>query len=138
MIVSARVATWLLKTEPKTYSFADLVRDETTRWDGIANPTALRHLRAAKKGDRAVVYHTGDERAAVGVAEIARAAYPDPNDASAVVVDLAAKTALKRPVTLATLKSDPAFAESPLVRQGRLSFLPLTEAQWKRLLELSK
>jgi predicted RNA-binding protein with PUA-like domain len=127
---------WLLKTEPSTYSFADLERDQQTCWDGITNPVALKHLKSAKAGDRAVVYHTGDERRAIGVAEIIKAAYPDPRNDKLAVVDLRAGEPLKRPVGLATLKSDPLFAESPLVRQGRLSFVPLTEAQWKRLLEL--
>ena len=129
---------WLLKTEPSTYSFADLVREKKTRWDGISNPVALRNLRNAKPGDVAVVYHTGDEKAAVGLAKIASEAYPDPKDAKLWVIDLAADAPLGKPVTLGTLKADRAVAESPLVRQGRLSFVPLTEAQLSRLLELSK
>jgi predicted RNA-binding protein with PUA-like domain len=131
------MAYWLLKTEPSTYSFADLQRDQQTRWDGITNPVALKHLKTATTGDRAVVYHTGDEKSAVGVAEIVKPAYPDPKNDKLSVVDLRAREPLKRPVTLATIKSDPVFAESPLVRQGRLSFVPLTDAQWKRLLELA-
>jgi predicted RNA-binding protein with PUA-like domain len=130
--------TWLLKTEPSTYAFSDLVRDKKTRWDGITNPVALKHLREAAVGDRAVIYHTGDEKAAVGLAEVVRAAYPDPEDERLVVLDLAAGAALPHPVTLATLKADPAFADSPLVRQGRLSFVPLTPAQWRRLEALSR
>jgi predicted RNA-binding protein with PUA-like domain len=130
--------TWLLKTEPSTYAFSDLVRDGKTRWDGITNPVALKHLREAAVGDRAVIYHTGDEKAAVGLAEVVRAAYPDPKDAKLVVLDLAAGAPLEHAVTLATLKADPAFADSPLVRQGRLSFVPLTPAQWRRLEALSK
>ncbi len=131
---------WLLKTEPSTYSFADLQRDARTVWDGITNPVALKHLATAVVGDRCVVYHTGDEKSAVGVAEIVRAAYPDPKDATGKrkVVDLEAREPLARPVTLATIKSDPAFADSPLVRQGRLSFVPLTDAQWRRLQALAK
>jgi predicted RNA-binding protein with PUA-like domain len=131
------MAYWLLKTEPSTYSFADLQRDKQTRWDGITNPTALRNLKSASAGDRAVVYHTGDEKSAVGVAEIVKAAYPDPKNDKLSVVDLKAREPLGKPVTLATLKADPQFAESPLVRQGRLSFVPLTAAQWKRLMELA-
>jgi len=130
--------TWLLKTEPSTYSFDDLTRDQTTRWDGITNPAALRNLREAEVGDRAIVYHTGDEKAAVGVAEIVRAAYPDPKDARLVVVDLKAGARLQRPVTLAQLKADPEFAESALVRQGRLSFVRITPAQWRRIEALSR
>ncbi len=131
------MAHWLLKTEPSTYGWNDLVRDKTTRWDGITNPVALRHLGAAKEGDRAFLYHTGDERAAVGIVEITRAAYPDPKNAKLMVVDLAAVEALAHPVQLATLKADPVFADSPLVRQGRLSFVPLTPAQYARVLALA-
>src|SRR3982751_1353727 len=109
------MAYWLLKTEPSTYSFADLKRDQQTRWDGITNPVALKYLRSATVGDRALVYHTGDEKAAVGVAEIVKAAYPDPKNDKLAVVDLEARESLARPVTLSTLKTDPAFAESPLV-----------------------
>ena len=132
------MAYWLLKTEPSTYSFADLVREKQTRWDGIRNPTALMHLRAAKKGDRALVYHTGSVKAAVGEAVLASAAYEDPKDAALSVIDIQAGKALAQPVTLAQLKADPLFAESPLVKQGRLSFVPLTDAQWKRVQQLGK
>jgi predicted RNA-binding protein with PUA-like domain len=132
------MAYWLLKTEPSTYSFADLVRDKKTRWDGITNPAALAHLKTARPGDRALVYHTGKEKAAVGEAEIARAAYPDPKDAALSVVDIAAAKALPKPVTLATIKADRAFKDSPLVKQGRLSFVPLSDAQWRRIQELAK
>jgi predicted RNA-binding protein with PUA-like domain len=129
---------WLLKTEPSTYSFADLERDKQTRWDGITNPVALRNLRTAAAGDRAVVYHTGDETAVVGVCEIVRPAYDDPKNAKLAVVDVRAKDKLGKPVTLATLKADPLFADSPLVRQGRLSFVPISEEQWSRVLQLAK
>jgi predicted RNA-binding protein with PUA-like domain len=132
------MAHWLLKTEPSTYSFADLVRDKQTRWDGITNPVALRNLKQAVAGDDAVIYHTGDEKAAVGLAEIAGAAYADPKNAKLSVIDLKAKSALGKPVTLATLKADKRFADSPLVRQGRLSFVPLTDEQFARILELAK
>ncbi len=126
---------WLLKTEPSTYSFDDLVREKRTRWDGITNPAALKQLRAAMKGDLTFIYHTGDEKRAVGTAEIVRTAYDDPKSGLAVV-DLAVRDALAAPVTLATLKLDPLFADSPLVRQGRLSFVPLTAVQAKRILGL--
>src|SRR5205085_2645351 len=112
---------WLLKTEPSTYSFADLERAGETRWDGITNPVALKNLRAAAAGDRAFVYHTGDEKAVVGVCEIVKPAYADPKNEKLAVVDVRARERLARPVTLATLKAEPSFAESPLVRQGRLS-----------------
>src|SRR5262249_25715986 len=127
---------WLLKTEPSTYSFDDLVRDGQTRWDGITNPVALRNLRNAKAGDGALVYHTGDEKSAVGMAEIVGPAYADPKHPKLAVIDLKAGKPLAHPVSLAVLKSDPLFADSPLVRQGRLSFVPLTDAQWKRILAL--
>jgi len=129
------MAYWLLKTEPSTYSFDDLVRDRQTRWDGIKNPVALRNLRTAVKGDVAVVYHTGGVRAAVGTATVLGPAYVDPEkgDSKLAVIDLAAGDRLARPVTLDELKSDPAFAGSPLLRQGRLSFVPLTDAQWKSI-----
>jgi predicted RNA-binding protein with PUA-like domain len=127
------MAYWLLKTEPSTYSFADLQREKKTRWDGITNPVALKYLRTAKPGDLAIIYHTGDEKSAVGVAEITGAAYPDPKNAKLWVVDLAAKHALARAVTLAEIKADRVFADSPLVRQGRLSFVPITDGQWSRL-----
>ena len=131
------MAHWLLKTEPSTYSFADLERDGKTRWDGITNPVALRNLRTAQAGDRAVVYHTGDEKSAVGVCEIVGPAYADPKNAKLTVVDVRARGRLPKPVTLATIKADPAFADSPLVKQGRLSFVPLTDAQWKQLMKLA-
>ncbi len=131
------MAYWLLKTEPSTYSFADLVREKQTRWDGIENAAALKLLRTAQKGDRAFIYHTGDEKAAVGEAEIVGAAYPDPANAKLAVVDVKAGKPLPNPVSLAALKRDPLFAESPLVRQGRLSFVPLTDTQWRRIHELA-
>jgi predicted RNA-binding protein with PUA-like domain len=131
------MAYWLLKTEPSTYSFADLQRDKQTRWDGITNPAALKFLRSASAGDRAVVYHTGDEKSAVGVAEIVKPAYADPKNEKLSVVDIKARDPLKKPVSLATIKSERVFADSPLVRQGRLSFVPLTDAQWKRLMDLA-
>ena len=122
---------WLLKTEPGTYSYADLEREGRAVWDGVTNPVALRNLRAMKAGERAFVYHTGDERAVVGRATVVRAAYPDPRGGSErlVVVDLQPAGPLGRPVTLDAIKKMPVFADSPLVRQGRLSVVPLTAAQ---------
>lgn len=114
------MAAWLLKTEPSTYSFDDLVREGRTRWDGITNPVALKQLRNAAVGDVLVIYHTGDEKSAIGLGEVVRAAYPDPKNAKLVVLDVAAKRCLGRPVTLERIKAEPLFAESPLVRQGRL------------------
>ena len=128
---------WLLKTEPSTYSFSDLVAAKETRWDGIENPAALKLMKSALTGDRCVVYHTGDEKAAVGECEIIKPAYPDPKNARLVVIDVRAGKPLKKPVSLAIIKRDPLFADSPLVCQGWLSFVPFTDAQWKRLYELA-
>ena len=126
---------WLLKTEPSAYSYEDLEREGKAVWDGVTNPVALRNLRAMKRGDRVVLYHTGDEKAAVGLARVTREAYPDPKagDAKLVVVDIEPAGRLGRPVTLAEIKKASVFAASPLVRQGRLSVVPLTAAQWKAL-----
>jgi predicted RNA-binding protein with PUA-like domain len=127
---------WLLKTEPGTYSYADLERDERTRWDGVANPAALKNLRAMKVGDEALIYHTGGERAAVGLCRVTKAAYPDPaaGDPKRVVIDIEARGALAQPVTLDAIKQLASFAGSPLVRQGRLSVVPLNATQWKAIL----
>lgn len=129
------MSTWLVKTEPGSYAFSDLRRDRRTAWTGVANATAQRNLREMKPGDRVVVYHTGDEKAAVGLAEVARAAYPDPTSPGGKLscVDLTAGAPLPSPVTLAALRGLPAFAGSPLLRQGRLSVVPLTAAQWQAL-----
>jgi len=128
---------WLLKTEPSAYSYDDLEREGRAVWDGVTNPVALKNLRAMKAGDEAFVYHTGDEKAVVGRARVARAAYADPKkgDARLVVVDLEPLGRMKVPVTLAEMKAMPAFADSPLVRQGRLSVVPLTPPQWKAVLD---
>ena len=126
---------WLLKTEPGTYSYDDLEREGRTVWDGVTNPVALKNLRAMKAGDTAFVYHTGDERAVVGRAEVVKAAYPDPRPGHdrLVVVELRAAGRLPRPVTLGEIKKLALFADSPLVRQGRLSVVPLTPAQVRAL-----
>jgi predicted RNA-binding protein with PUA-like domain len=130
---------WLAKSEPSTYAFADLVRERQTRWSGVKNPAALLHLRGAAAGDRVVLYHTGTERAAVGLARVVAAPYPDPDltDPKRTVLDLECDRPLPTPVTLAALKQSKAFAGSPLVREGRLSFLPLTAAQARELLRLA-
>jgi predicted RNA-binding protein with PUA-like domain len=126
---------WLLKTEPSAYSYADLEKDGRAVWDGVTNPVALKNLEAMRVGDRAFVYHTGDEKAAVGVAEVVRSAYPDPKARGSrlVVVDLEPIRRLRKPVGLAEIKSLELFRDSPLVRQGRLSVVPLTAAQWKAI-----
>ncbi len=131
---------WLLKTEPNDYSYDQLEQEGRTRWDGVRNPAALKNIRAMKAGDRAFLYHTGKEKAVVGVVEIVTAAYPDPEkkEAKLVVVDIEARTRVGRPVTLAEIKALPAFEGSPLVRQGRLSVVPLTEKQWKTIEEWSR
>lgn len=123
---------WLLKTEPGEFSFADLERDGKAVWDGVTNPAALKNLRAMKAGERVLVYHTGDEKAAVGLAEVTREAYQDPRTRNPrlVVVEIKPMARLGRPVSLAEMKALPAFADSPLVRQGRLSVVPLSAAQW--------
>jgi predicted RNA-binding protein with PUA-like domain len=128
---------WLLKTEPGEYAYDDLEDEKRGRWDGVSNPAALRNLRAMKKGDRVLVYHTGDEKAVVGTAEVVREAYPDPKGRNErlVVVDLEPRGRLARPVTLAEIKAMAEFAESPLVRQGRLSVVPLTATEWKAIEE---
>jgi predicted RNA-binding protein with PUA-like domain len=127
---------WLLKSEPDNYSYADLERDGQTVWDGVSNNAALLHIRKAQPGDLALIYHTGDERQAVGVAEVISAPYPDPreNDPKLAVFDVRPVRRLARPVTLAGVKTDPFFADFALVRQGRLSVVPVTEEQWQRLL----
>ncbi len=127
---------WLVKSEPGEYSFADLQADGTAEWDGVTNATAQQHLRAMREGDRVVVYHSGNERAAVGLARVVRDPYPDPTDPAGkrVWVDLKADRQLARAVPLAQLKADPIFATSPLVRISRLSVLPL-EADQLALIE---
>ena len=132
------MAFWLLKTEPSTYSWADLAREGATAWTGVANPQAQRNLRAMKRGDRAVVYHSGDRRA-VGIAEVVRAAYPDPEgDGALVSVDVRAVRPLPAPVPLEQLKLEPAFEGSALLRQGRLSVVPLAPAEWRSLMALAE
>ncbi len=126
---------WLLKTEPGTYSYEDLERERRARWDGVTNPAALRNLREMKEGDRAFVYHTGDEKAVVGEAVVVTAAYPDPGakNPRLVVIDVEPRGRLARSVSLAELKALGEFADSPLVRQGRLSVVPLTAGQWRAI-----
>ena len=134
------MAYWLLKTEPGSYSFADLQRDKKATWDGVTNALALKHIRTMKKGDLALIYHTGGERAAVGIAEIASAPYPDPkeDDEKLVVVDLKPKKPLAAPVGLDVIKADKTFVGWDLLRIGRLSIVPVPDAMWKRILDLAK
>jgi predicted RNA-binding protein with PUA-like domain len=121
---------YLLKTEPTVYSFANLQRDHTTVWDGVANPVALRNLRAMKPGDQLVIYHTGDEKSAVGTATVVSV---DASDAKNPEVKIKSAKPIAKPVTLAEVKANKIFADSPLVRQGRLSVVPLTDAQLRFL-----
>ncbi len=119
---------YLLKTEPTVYSFADLQRENTTIWDGVTNPAAVKHLREMKPGEHLIIYHTGDEKIAVGTATVVSV---DASDAKTPLVKIKAGKPLAKPVTLAEIKAHKLFADSPLVRQGRLSVVPLTDAQYK-------
>src|SRR5690349_3020894 len=121
---------YLLKTEPSVYSFADLQREGTTIWDGVSNPVALKNLRAMKPGERLVIYETGDHKSAVGIAAVVSVDAADPKDPR---VKIKAGKALAMPVTLAEVKASKTFADSPLVRQGRLSVVPLSAVQYKFL-----
>jgi len=121
---------YLLKTEPSTYSFADLQREKTTVWDGVSNPVALKNLARMKAGERLVVYHTGDEKSAVGMASVVSVDASDPRNPR---VTIKVGKAIAKPVTLADAKASDVFSESPLVRQGRLSVVPLNEMQYKFL-----
>jgi predicted RNA-binding protein with PUA-like domain len=130
---------WILKTEPSAYGFTDLVRDRRTRWEGVSNAVALKHLRSMLEGDDALIYHTGNEKSLIGLARIVSAPYPDPSqkDARLVVVDIEAGKPLPRQVSLAEIKADPAFKDLGLVRLSRLSVVPVEPDQWKRLLAMA-
>jgi predicted RNA-binding protein with PUA-like domain len=121
---------YLLKTEPSTYSFDDLVREKETIWDGVNNPVALKNLRGMDKGDELVIYHTGDEKSAIGTATVVSV---DTSDAKNPRVKIKAGKAISKPMTLAEIKGEQRFRESPLVKQGRLSVVPLTDVQYKWL-----
>lgn len=131
---------WLVKEEPGNYSYDQFVRDGKTVWAGVKNPLAQKHLRSIRKGDRVFYYHSGKEKAVVGIAKATRDAYPDPANTAGkmFVVDLAPEKKLAQPVTLASIKSDKAFAEFPLVRISRLSVMPVTSAEWARIEKLSR
>ena len=130
---------WLFKTEPSAYSFQQLVKDKRTVWDGVKNNLALKHLFGIKKSDEIFIYHTGDEKAVVGIARALSAAYPDPakKDPKLVVVELEPVKALSRPVTLAEMKANPKLAKFDLVRLPRLSVMPVSEEQWKIIEEMA-
>ena len=126
---------WLVKEEPTHYNYDELVKDKKAVWSGVRNMLAQKHLRAIKTGDRIFYYHTGDEKAVVGIAKALSNAYPDPEDSSGkyVAVDIAPVKRLARPVTLAEIKADSAFKEFPLVRISRLSVMPVTDTEWSRI-----
>ena len=132
------MANFLLKTEPSTYSYADLARDKRTVWDGVKSPLALKHLRNIKKGDTLIIYHTGAERSAVGLAKATSDPYPDPelNDEKRTVVDIRAWKKLKEPVPILKFRGDPVLSKTDLVRLSRLSVMQLTDPQLKRVLKL--
>ena len=131
---------WLFKTEPSTYSWAELARDRRTVWDGVKNALALKHLAAVATGDEVLVYHTGDEKAAVGIAKVVRGAYPDPKqkDTRLVVVDLQPVKVLARPVALAEMRANRALAGFDLLRLPRLSVMPVSAEQWAVIMEMAR
>ena len=131
---------WLFKSEPSVYSYRQLEHDRRTVWDGVKNALALRHLGAVATGDEVLVYHTGDEKAAVGVARVARGAYPDPKqkDARLVVVDLEPVEALARPVPLGEMRANRKLAGFELLRLPRLSVMPVSAAQWAEILRMAQ
>ncbi|MCH8684903.1 EVE domain-containing protein [Pedomonas mirosovicensis] len=130
------MAYWLLKTEPGSWSWGQQAASSTTAWDGVANAQALKNMRAMAVGDRAFFYHTGNEKQVVGLIEITRAFYPDPNDPASGLVDVKALSPLPRPVTLAAIKAEPQLAGLALVKQPRLSVLPVDDASWARICEM--
>jgi predicted RNA-binding protein with PUA-like domain len=134
------MATWLFKEEPEHYSFQDLQREGKTLWDGVTNNLARQHLRRVRAGDRVLYYHTGKEKAVVGEMTVLSDARPDPgsDDPKAIVVEVAPVRAWARPVSLAQIKAEPLLADWELVRLPRLSVLPVTDEQWRRVEELSR
>jgi predicted RNA-binding protein with PUA-like domain len=131
---------WLFKEEPANYSFDELAKDKQTVWSGVKNPLAQKHLRSVKRGDRIFYYHTGDEKAVVGIAKALGDAYPDPKDKTGKmsVVDVGPVKKLPRPVTLAEIKADASFGSFPLVRISRLSVMPVTDDEWQRIEQKSR
>jgi predicted RNA-binding protein with PUA-like domain len=138
--VTTLAQKWLFKSDPETYSLSDLEREGKTVWDGVTNNLALKHLRSVRKGDSVLIYHTGDERAILGIAEVLRDAYPDPKrkDSRLVVVDIKAVKRLQRPVSLDEIKKQASLKDFALVRLPRLSVMPVSESQWTELLALGK
>ena len=134
------MAQWLVKEEPDHYGYGQLERDGRTVWAGVKNPLAQKHLRGIRKGDRILYYHTGKEKAVVAIATAASDAYPQKGDASGklFVVDVVPVKKLAKPVTLAAIKADPAFASFALVRMSRLSVMPVTDDEWERIERMSR
>lgn len=131
------MAYWLMKSEPGSYSWDDLLRDGATEWDGVRNPAARLHLRAMNAGEETFFYHSGDARAVVGIMRVARAARPDPKDPNWVSVAVEPVRPLPRPVTLKEIKADPRLAGMELIRQSRLSVSPVREEEWAAILALA-
>ena len=132
------MAYWLMKSEPESYGWADLVRDGGTEWDGVRNNAARLHLKAMKRGDEAFFYHSMSDKAVVGIMRIVREAQPDPKDADWVSVRVEPVKPLGRPVTLAQIKAVPKLASMELIRQSRLSVAPVRADEWKLILEMGK
>jgi predicted RNA-binding protein with PUA-like domain len=132
------VAHWLMKSEPESYSWADLVRDGGTEWDGVRNNAARLHLKAMKTGDEAFFYHSMSDKAVVGIMRITRAAQPDPKNSDWVSVRVDPVRPLARPVTLAEIKAEPRLAKMELIRQSRLSVAPVRDEEWNVILELAR
>lgn len=128
---------WLLKTEPKEYSWQDLKKDNTAVWDGVKGAEALKNMRQMQEGDKVFIYHTGKEKAIIGTAKVLKGAYPDPEeeDPRLLVIELEAGVELKKPVPLAAIKTDAFFADWALVRQPRLSVMPVSEKQWDMIID---
>ena len=131
------MAYWLVKSEPGSWPWGDHLKAAKDEWTGVRNPQARAHLKAMKKGDRVFFYHTGDEKSVVGISEVVGEAHPDSTDPDWTAVDLRAVEPVKRPVSLAEIKSDPALKDMVLARYPRLSVQPVTDAEWKRILQLS-
>jgi predicted RNA-binding protein with PUA-like domain len=132
------MAHWLMKSEPESYSWADLMRDGGTEWDGVRNNAARLHLRVMKKGDEAFFYHSMSDKAVVGIMRVTREAQPDPRDSNWVSVRVEPVRALPRPVTLAEIKAEPRLAKMELIRQSRLSVAPVRAEEWELVLELAR
>lgn len=132
------MAHWLMKSEPATYSWADLVRDRSTEWDGVRNNAARLHLKAMKRGDEAFFYHSGDERAVIGIMRVTREAVPDPNDADWVSVAVQPVRPFGKAVTLKEIKAEPKLAKMELIRQSRLSVSPVRDEEWDAIMKMGE